>query len=67
MPGPLLIVVLAMLLLAVLPSWPYSRTWGYYPSGVMGLILAFVACELPQGTEVARQTLEKAMVARSLA
>ena len=42
MPGTLLIVVLALLVLGALPSWPYSRGWGYYPSGVIGLILAFV-------------------------
>lgn len=42
MPGTLLIIVLALLVLGALPSWPYSRTWGYYPSGVMGLILAFI-------------------------
>lgn len=37
--SPLMFVVLIIVLLAVLPSWPYSRGWGYYPSGVLGLIL----------------------------
>lgn len=32
-------LILVILLLAVLPSWPYSRGWGYYPSGGIGLIL----------------------------
>jgi hypothetical protein len=31
-----------ILLLGVLPTWPYSRNWGYYPSGGLGLILVIV-------------------------
>jgi hypothetical protein len=38
----LLIVVLVLLLLAVLPTWPYSAGWGYYPSGGLGLVLLIV-------------------------
>ena len=34
-----LIVLLVLMLLGALPSWPHSRTWGYYPSGGLGLIL----------------------------
>ena len=34
-----LIVILILLLLGAFPSWPYSRGWGYGPSGVVGLIL----------------------------
>jgi hypothetical protein len=37
--GTLLIILLVLLLLGALPSWPYSRGWGYYPSGIFGLIL----------------------------
>jgi len=37
--GTLLLVVLIVLLLGALPSWPYSRGWGYYPSGGLGLVL----------------------------
>ena len=37
--GTNLIVVLILLLLGALPSWPHSREWGYYPSGGLGLIL----------------------------
>jgi len=37
--GTILIVVLILLLLGVLPTWPHSREWGYYPSGGLGLIL----------------------------
>ena len=37
--GTLLLVVLLLLLVGALPSWPYSRDWGYYPSGGLGLLL----------------------------
>jgi Protein of unknown function (DUF3309) len=35
----LLIIILVLLLIAALPTWPYSAGWGYYPSGGLGLIL----------------------------
>jgi hypothetical protein len=35
----ILIVVLILLLLGALPTWPYSSGWGYYPSGGLGLVL----------------------------
>jgi hypothetical protein len=34
-----LLVILILLLLGALPTWPYSQGWGYYPSGGLGLIL----------------------------
>jgi Protein of unknown function (DUF3309) len=37
--GTILLVVLIVLLLGALPTWPYSTGWGYYPSGGMGLLL----------------------------
>ncbi|HEX8140183.1 MAG TPA: DUF3309 family protein [Pyrinomonadaceae bacterium] len=37
--GLILIIVLIVLLLGSVPAWPYSRGWGYYPSGTLGLIL----------------------------
>lgn len=37
--GTVLLVVLVLLLLGALPTWPYSRQWGYFPSGGLGLIL----------------------------
>ena len=40
--GTILIIVLVLLLLGALPSWPYSSGWGYYPSGGLGLILIIV-------------------------
>jgi hypothetical protein len=35
----ILLVVLVLLLLGALPAWPYSRGWGYYPSGGLGLVV----------------------------
>ena len=35
----ILIVILILLLLGALPTWPYSTGWGYYPSGGLGLVL----------------------------
>jgi hypothetical protein len=40
--GTILIIVLILLLLGALPSWPYSSGWGYYPSGGLGLILIII-------------------------
>lgn len=37
--GTLLLIVLIVLLVAGLPSWPYSSGWGYYPSGILGTVL----------------------------
>ena len=40
--GTILIIVLILLLIGAVPSWPHSRNWGYYPSGLLGLILIVV-------------------------
>lgn len=37
--GTILLIVLILMLLGVIPTWPHSRSWGYAPSGVLGLIL----------------------------
>jgi hypothetical protein len=42
MSRPLLLIVLIILILAVLPAWPYSTGWGYYPSGGLGAVLLVV-------------------------
>lgn len=45
MPAPLhlvLVVLLVLLLIGLLPTWPYSGGWGFYPSGGIGLILIVV-------------------------
>lgn len=38
----ILLIILILLLIGALPAWPYSRGWGYYPSGGFGLILLIV-------------------------
>ena len=40
--GILLILLLLILLIGVMPSWPYSRGWGYYPSGLIGVVFIVV-------------------------
>ncbi len=40
--GFILLIVLIILLIGALPSWPYSSGWGYYPSGGLGLILLII-------------------------
>jgi hypothetical protein len=37
--GTILIVVLVLMLVGAFPSWPHSRSWGYMPSGGLGLVL----------------------------
>jgi hypothetical protein len=37
--GTIIVVLLILMLLGALPSWPHSRNWGYYPSGGLGLIV----------------------------
>jgi hypothetical protein len=38
----LLVILLILLLIGAAPTWPYSRRWGYFPSGAVGLILVIV-------------------------
>ncbi|GEN59889.1 MULTISPECIES: DUF3309 family protein [Acetobacter] len=40
--GTILIIVILLVLVGALPSWPYSSGWGYYPSGTLGTILIIV-------------------------
>jgi Protein of unknown function (DUF3309) len=40
--GLLLIIVLLLALVGALPTWPHSRSWGYYPSGGLGLVVLIV-------------------------
>ncbi len=37
--GGLLMIVLILVLVGALPTWPHSRNWGYYPSGLLGVIV----------------------------
>jgi hypothetical protein len=45
----ILLVILVLLLLGALPTWPYSRSWGYYPSGGLGLLLLILILLLLTG------------------
>ncbi|HEX8087928.1 MAG: DUF3309 family protein [Blastocatellia bacterium] len=47
--GTILIILLILLLIGAVPSWPYSRGWGYYPSGLLGVILLIVIILLLTG------------------
>jgi len=47
--GIILIVILFMLLLGALPTWPHSRQWGYYPSGGLGLVVVILVLLLVMG------------------
>ena len=40
--GTILLVLLILMLLGALPTWPHSRNWGYYPSGGLGLLLVIL-------------------------
>jgi hypothetical protein len=45
----ILLILLIIILLGVLPRWPYSRGWGYYPSSIVGLILIIIIILLLMG------------------
>jgi hypothetical protein len=45
----ILVVVLVLVLLGVLPTWPHSRSWGYYPSGTLGIVLLILVILLVTG------------------
>ena len=47
--GVILLVILIVLLIGALPTWPYSSGWGYYPSGGLGLILLILIVLLLAG------------------
>jgi hypothetical protein len=45
----ILIIILLLMLIGALPTWPYSTGWGYYPSGGLGLVLVIVVVLLLMG------------------
>jgi len=47
--GAIILVVLILLLIFGLPTWPYSRGWGYYPSGGIGLVVVVLIVLLLMG------------------
>ena len=40
--GTILIIILILILIGALPTWPYSRGWGYAPGGILGVVLVIV-------------------------
>jgi hypothetical protein len=40
--GTILLIIVILIVLGALPAWPYSRGWGYYPSGGLGLVLVII-------------------------
>jgi len=47
--GTILLIIVILLLIGALPTWPYSSGWGYYPSGGLGLVLIVVIVLLVAG------------------
>ena len=47
--GTILLIVLILMLLGALPTWPHSRSWGYYPSGGLGLLVVVLVALLLLG------------------
>jgi Protein of unknown function (DUF3309) len=47
--GTILLIVLVLLLVGAIPTWPHSRGWGYGPSGVLGLVLLILLVLLLMG------------------
>jgi hypothetical protein len=47
--GTVLLIVLILLLLGVIPTWPHSKGWGYAPSGILGLVVVVLLILLLMG------------------
>jgi hypothetical protein len=47
--GTILLIILILILLGALPTWPYSSGWGYYPSGGLGIVVIIVIVLLLMG------------------
>jgi membrane-bound ClpP family serine protease len=47
--GTILLVVIVLMLVGVIPAWPHSSSWGYGPSGVLGLVLVVIIVLLLMG------------------
>jgi hypothetical protein len=47
--GTILLIVLILILLGVIPTWPHSRSWGYFPSGLLGVVVIVVIILLLTG------------------
>jgi hypothetical protein len=47
--GTILIIILVLVLIGALPSWPHSRSWGYGPSGILGVVVVVILILLLMG------------------
>jgi hypothetical protein len=47
--GTILLIILILFLVGALPTWPHSRGWGYYPSGIVGLVVVILLILLLTG------------------
>lgn len=47
--GTILLIILILLLIGAIPAWPYSRGWGYGPSGILGVLLIVIIILLLMG------------------
>jgi hypothetical protein len=47
--GTILLIVLILMLIGVIPSWPHSRSWGYWPSGALGVVVLVIIILLVTG------------------
>ena len=47
--GTILLIVLILMLIGVVPTWPHSKSWGYAPSGVLGLVVVVILVLLLMG------------------
>ncbi len=47
--GTILLIVLILVLVGALPSWPHSRSWGYFPSGALGVVVLILIVLLLMG------------------
>jgi hypothetical protein len=47
--GTILLIVLILMLIGVIPTWPHSRSWGYWPSGALGIVAIIIVIMLLTG------------------
>lgn len=47
--GTILLIVLVLMVVGAIPTWPHSRSWGYMPSGILGIILVILLVMLMLG------------------
>ena len=53
--GTVLLIVLILILVGALPTWPHSKSWGYYPSGGLGLVVLILLPAGSHGPAVAKE------------